>query len=187
MLNRTARYAVVAAIVLVVGGIAVWRDVLPGLGGEVRLGVVDKSLRPVVGSKAPDFVLHEAGTGRTMRLSDYRGKLVVLNFWATWCGPCRSEMPEFEKTYAARSNELVVLAVDFRESNDQVQFFRKEFGLTFPMLLDREGSVTAHYGAPGLPATFFIDREGILRAQYLGPIVGSPLVEGLRAAEQGTR
>lgn len=183
-----ARYAAIAAIVLVVGGIAVWRDVLPRLSGEVRFGVLDTAVRPVVGGKAPDFVLQEAGTGRAVRLSDYRGQTVVLNFWATWCAPCRSEMPEFQKTYAARGGQgPVILAVDYRESDELVGDFQKEFGLTFPLLMDRQGTVRAQYGAMGLPTTFFIDRDGIVRAQYLGPIVGSPLVEGLRAAEQGAR
>ena len=189
-----ARYATIAAIVLVVGGIAVWRDVLPGRSGAGQFGVLDAWVRPVVGGPAPDFVLEEAGTGRAVRLSDYRGRTVVLNFWATWCGPCRSEMPEFQQTYAARdgsdrndAKNLVILAVDYREPDALVLAFQKEFGLTFPLLMDRQGVVRAQYEAQGLPATFFIDRDGIVRAQTYGPVVGARLPEGLRAADQGAR
>ena len=183
-MNRTARYSIVAAIVLVVGGIFVWRDVLPRLSGRAaELGVIDVAVRPVVGGRAPDFVLREPGTGRLVKLSDYRGKTVVLNFWATWCGPCRFEMPEFQKTYAeGGGKDVTILAVDFRESDEQVLYFQEQFGLTFPLVLDRQGTVAAHYGVEGFPATFFIDREGIVRAKNLGPVSGPVLAEGLRAA-----
>ncbi|MFA7248775.1 MAG: TlpA disulfide reductase family protein [Dehalococcoidia bacterium] len=184
--RRLARYATVAAIVLVVGGIFVYRDVLPAMTGA-QYGPVSSSAHPAMGQPAPDFVLQEAGSGRVVRLSDYRGKSVVLNFWATWCGPCRSEMPEFQKTYAARDGDVVILAVDYRESDELVSAFRQDFGLTFPLLMDRQGTVREQYGAQGLPATFFIDRDGILRAQNLGPVVGQLLPDGLRAADQGSR
>lgn len=183
-----ARYATVAAIVLVVGGLFAYQQLAPMLGGGPRYGVVDaRASRPAVGVAAPDFVLQEAGTGRAVRLSDLRGRPVVLNFWATWCTPCRSEMPAFQQTYLERgasgSNDLVILGVDFKESNDQVAYFQKQLGLTFPLVLDREGDVAAHYGAQALPATYFIDRNGIVRSMSLGAVVGQPFLDGLRAAE----
>lgn len=181
-----ARYAAVAAIVLVVGGLFAYREALPRLNGAARLGVLDVSVRPVIGGAAPDFMLAEAGTGRPVRLSDFRGRLVILNFWATWCEPCRAEMPEFQQAYAERGDQdLVILAVNYRESNDQMAYFQKQFGLTFPLVLDRQGDVSVHYGVQGFPATFFIDRSGIVRAQNLGPVVGRLLAEGLSAAERG--
>ncbi len=188
MLNRTvARYATVAAIVLVVGGLLVWRDMVGRVGGGVY-GVVEQASRPQVGDLAPDFVLEEAGTGRSVRLSDYRGKSVVLNFWATWCGPCRAEMPVFQQAYEQDGGRsLVILAVDYRESDEVVLAFQRDFGLTFPLVMDREGDVRAQYGAQGLPATFFIDRDGIVRTQNLGPVIGDLLREGLAAAAQGSQ
>lgn len=186
-MTRTARTAAVAAIVLVVGGIFVYRDVLPRLQGE-RYGVLEKSVRPEVGGRAPDFVLEEAGSGKAIKLSDYRGKRVIVNFWATWCAPCRAEMPDFQKAYAADGGtDLVIIAVDYRETDELVNAFRDDFKLTFPLVMDRLGTVRAQYGAQGLPATFFIDREGVVRAQNLGPVVGNLLAEGLKAADRGSR
>ena len=187
-MNRTARYSIVAAIVLVVGGIFVWRDVLPRYTGP-QYGIVDKSARVEVGQPAPDFRLLDH-TGKVVKLSDYRGKPVVLNFWATWCGPCRAEMPEFKKVYDARNGDVMILAVDYRESPEQIEFFNRDFDLKFPLLVDRPGDVQNHYGVQGLPSTFFIDKDGILRSRSVGPALGSVLTEGLRAAglpNAGTR
>jgi len=179
--NRIARYSIVAAIVLVVGGVFVWRDVLPRYTGP-QYGVLDRSSRVEVGQPAPDFQLLDHATNRPVKLSDYRGKTVVLNFWATWCGPCRAEMPEFKKVYDAHSDEMVILAVNYRESPEQIEFFNRDFDLKFPLLVDRPGDVQAHYGVQGLPSTFFIDRAGVLRGRAVGPALGATLTDGLRAA-----
>lgn len=180
-LNRATRYSIVAAIVLVVGGIFVWRDVLPRYTGP-QYGIVDASRRVEVGQPAPDFRLLDHATNQPVSLSDYRGKAVVLNFWATWCGPCRAEMPEFKKLYDANGDRLVILAVDYRESPEQIEFFNRDFNLTFPLLVDRPGAVQDHYGVQGLPSTFFIDAQGVLRHRAIGPALGPVLTEGLRAA-----
>ena len=185
--SAAVRYAIVASIVLIVGGIFVYRDVLPGAEGE-QFGILDTAVRPEVGGAAPDFVLEEAGTGKPIKLSDYRGKRVILNFWATWCTPCRAEMPIFEQTYVEDGGkDVVVLAVDYRETDELVAIFQKDVKVSFPLVMDRNGSVRAQYGAQGLPATYFIDREGIVRAQNLGPVVGNLLPEGLKAADRGSR
>ncbi|MGE3857944.1 MAG: TlpA family protein disulfide reductase [Dehalococcoidia bacterium] len=180
-LSRATRYSIVAAIVVVIGGIFVWRDVLPRYRGP-QYGIVDASQRVEVGTPAPDFVLLDHATNQPVRLSDYRGKTVLLNFWATWCGPCRAEMPEFKKVYEANSDRLVILAVDYRESPEQIEFFNRDFELPFPLLVDRPGAVQDHYGVQGLPSTFFIDGTGVLRARAVGPALGATLTEGLRAA-----
>ncbi|MBU0492502.1 MAG: TlpA family protein disulfide reductase [Chloroflexi bacterium] len=110
---------------------------------------------------APDFALQDLA-GKTVHLSDYRGQAVVLNTWATWCGPCRAEMPDLEKlsvTYADRG--LVVLAVNVGESQEQVAAFIQEQGYTLPVLLDTTAEAVAYpYRVRGIPTTFFIDREG---------------------------
>src|SRR5690606_35153974 len=107
------------------------------------------------GALAPDFVLVEPGTGDHVSLSDFRGQPVVLNFWATWCVPCRTEMPDLQDAH--NEEDVVVLGVNWQESESVVQGFLDEFELTFPIALDREGGVREHYGVVGLPATFFID------------------------------
>ncbi|MCK9486965.1 MAG: redoxin domain-containing protein [Dehalococcoidia bacterium] len=178
-LRRAARYATVAAIVLTVGGIFVVRDVLPGDEADA-LGVASDAPRPDLGAEAPDFVLEMAGTGEHVRLSDFRGQTVVLNFWATWCVPCRTEMPDLQAAY--EDDGVVVLAVNDKEPDGPVQRFVEEFALTFPVVLDRQGSVREHYRVIGLPATFFIDPDGIVRARNFGPVFGDILPQGIRAA-----
>jgi thiol-disulfide isomerase/thioredoxin len=98
--------------------------------------------------------------GKQARLSDYKGKVVFLNFWATWCPPCRSEMPSMERLYQRfRGRGLEFLAVDIQETKQEVAGFMKEFNLTFPAALD-SGGISAQYGIRSIPATFIIDREG---------------------------
>jgi peroxiredoxin len=180
------RRAIVAAIVLVVGGLFVQREFLAGSDDPGGPGVIDRGQRPVVGEPAPDFALERVDTGELVRLSDYRGKTVLLNFWATWCAPCRFEMPEFQEVYEERlpDDDFVVLAVDVQEPDRPVQAFLDDLGLTFPVAMDRTGSVMQHYAVPGLPATFFIDPDGILRARTLGPVFGDLLADGIAAADR---
>ncbi len=123
------------------------------------------------GSVAPDFSL-PALVGEAQSLRDYRGHVVVLNFWASWCGPCRAEMPDMQVVYGElRDRGLVVLGVNQGEGRDQVQAFAGDFGLSFPILLDADRSVGALYGVDAYPTTFIIDTSGVIRQV----IVGGPL------------
>ncbi len=183
MNGRTlARYGTVAAIVLVVGGLFAYQQLGPSTDGEddATLGVAAGAAPPALGEPAPDFTLVESGSGKHVSLSDFRGQPVVLNFWATWCVPCRTEMPDLQTAYD--SEDVVVLAVNWQETESVVQGFIDEFALSFPTVLDSEGRVREHYGVVGLPATFFIDPEGILRARNFGPVYGTLLQDGIDAA-----
>jgi cytochrome c-type biogenesis protein len=123
-----------------------------------------------VGSLAPNFET-TTETGDSLTLSDLRGKVLLLNFWATWCGPCRVEMPAFEQAYTARGDEgFTVVAVNVEESAEAIEGFRDEYGLTFPLALDEQGAVNRLYGVTSYPSTFVIDREGVIRARYFGPL-----------------
>ncbi len=179
--RATATLILIAAVVAFVSQERVGED-----AGE-RLGILEGAASPAVGQVAPDFVLREHGTGRLVRLSDFRGKTVVLNFWATWCPPCIAEMPELQALHASRqgAGDLVVLAVDVQEPPSVVAEFVQVKGLTMPVLSDRTGEVAKHYGLPGLPGTFFIDRDGTVRSKVLGPIIGKPLTDGVAAAGGG--
>ena len=107
--------------------------------------------------------------GNVVQLEDFRGKVVFLNFWATWCPPCRIEMPSMEKLYNKfKDDRFTILAVDMQEDSETVKRFKESFKLSFPILLDEEGAVGAYYGVMALPATYFIDREGYLYAAALG-------------------
>lgn len=118
--------------------------------------------------KAPSFVLKDLG-GNEVRLDDFRGKIVFLNFWATWCPPCREEMPSMEKLYREfRERDFTILAIDLREDNRKVKAFKEEFGLTFPILLDSDGAVGLDYRITSIPTTYLVDREGFLIGGALG-------------------
>jgi peroxiredoxin len=109
---------------------------------------------------APEFSL-PTPDGKTIALAQLRGKVVFLSFWATWCPPCRVEMPSMERLYREFKDQgLVMLAVDMGESGRQVVRFMKEFRLTFPALLDADSQVASRYGVQGIPTTFLIDRSG---------------------------
>jgi peroxiredoxin len=123
---------------------------------------------PQAGFTAPDFTLDKLGGG-TVSLSDLQGQAVLVNFWATWCPPCRAEMPAIQRVYDRyRDQGFTVLAVDLQESDSQVADFAAEMGLTFPILMDRDGSVFARYRVMGLPSTFFVDRDGVIQDVALG-------------------
>ena len=117
---------------------------------------------------APAFTL-KGDDGKTHRLSDYRGKVVVLNFWATWCPPCRYEMPSMERAHKKVQGEnIVLLAVNVGESEDQIFEFTGQYPVTFQLLLDNDGSVIKKYPVIGLPTTFVIDPSGIVTHRAVG-------------------
>jgi len=127
---------------------------------------------PVAGHPAPDFEL-TAVDGTTIRLSDYRGKPVILNFWATWCAPCRAEFPEFQEAAVDNADRLVIIGVNNTSADqaDQVPDFLQEFGITFPIVYDtNDGATVETYRILGLPTTIFIDSNGIVNEVFTGPL-----------------
>jgi peroxiredoxin len=137
-----------------------------------------------VGRTPPDFVLETPDGGR-LRFSDLRGKPVLVNFWASWCTPCRQEMPEIVRAYDwSRDQGLVVVAIDLQENAGQVRAFAEDFGMTFPIVTDRTGQVADAWriGGPveGIPASYFVDAEGVVRARSYGPMDAVTIEENLR-------
>ncbi len=123
---------------------------------------------PVAGQPAPDFEIVYAD-GRRMRLSELRGRPVLINFWATWCPPCRREMPDLIEAYQAHQGEgLIILAVNIEEPASRAQAFAEEFGIPFPIVLDPEGRVSDQYQVRNLPSSIFIGRDGIISARWVG-------------------
>jgi len=119
--------------------------------------------------EAEDFTLKTL-KGGTVSLKDYRGRLIFLNFWATWCGPCRAEMPSMQRLWEEfKEEDFVILAIDIQEESKLVSSFMNERGLSFPVLLDEKGKVARSYGIRGIPTTFFLNPEG----EIIGKAVGA--------------
>ena len=136
---------------------------------------------PVVGRPAPALQLPTLA-GQRASLSDYKGRPVVVNFWATWCEPCKQEMPALQAA-AASHPDMVVLGVDNVESAVKVKPFVDRLGVRFPILLDEDGSVMERYQVIGLPTSFFIDRSGTLRSLYRGALTEDTLRSSVAAIE----
>jgi thiol-disulfide isomerase/thioredoxin len=141
------------------------------------------SAPPVVGNPAPDFALRDA-SGKVVTLSDLRGNVVWVNFWATWCVPCKRELPDIQALYDEKhAAGLEVLEVNYQEDLDTARGFFDARGIRLPnLLLDESGSVYEQYRLQGLPDSFFIDREGNLAALQFGFLTQEKMRERLATA-----
>ena len=146
--------------------------------GVVVLAVVlfvgfgkQQDYKPVVpGTKALDFTLPDL-KGEMKSLSDYRGKVVFLNFWATWCKPCEDEMPSMEvlyRTYKDRAFVMLAVSID-KDGPEVIEAFKKEYPVSFEILHDRRGRTKEAYKTTGVPETFIIDQNGIIAEKIMGP------------------
>jgi cytochrome c biogenesis protein CcmG/thiol:disulfide interchange protein DsbE len=128
-----------------------------------------------VGSRAYDFAL-ESLDGEAVSLSDLKGNVVLVNFWATWCPPCQAEIPDFEEAYRERGGDgFVVLGVNVEEPPSEVLPFVADMGITYPVVLDREGRVSRAYRALGLPTSLLVDQDGVIRFRQEGIVSASEL------------
>lgn len=125
------------------------------------------------GNLAPDFELRQLG-GDKVKLSDFRGKKVIVNLWATWCPPCRAEIPDMQRFYEAnKANGVVILGVNLTATEtkpEDVEKFVQAYGMTFPVLLDGEKQVSDVYKAISIPTSFIIDSQGVIREKFIGPM-----------------
>ncbi|MHB1160860.1 MAG: TlpA family protein disulfide reductase [Chloroflexota bacterium] len=138
-------------------------------------GATRPDVGPKVGNLAPDFAL-KGLDGQTVRLSEMRGKPVLINFWATWCPPCRQEMPDLEKAYQKYKGQGVLfLGVDKQEDEETVRKFVQQNRYSWTFLLDSDGRVANSYWVSGIPTSYFVDREGIVRDVHIGAINASLL------------
>ena len=149
--------------------------------GVIRAQIEESGAAGRIGATAPDFEWTGAD-GQTLRLSSYRGKVVVVNFWATWCLPCRQEMPALQRVAASEPN-VVVLEVDLMESGDKARSFLESLGLDrLQPVLDTDGATTRHYGVLTLPSTFFIDKDGVIRHLELREMSEALIRTGIQKA-----
>lgn len=124
---------------------------------------------PRVGDSTPDFE-YTLADGTPVRLSELRGKKVIVNFWATWCAPCRLEMPTLQAAHEQYGEELVVLGINLIESPNDIVPFGQEFGITFPLIANRSGDIRDAYGALSIPVTYFINSDGSVAERHLGVV-----------------
>ncbi len=163
---------VIVAVGLVVGLLALFALGLAVAGQQGR--------RPEAGTPAPAFSLvlydgYQAGLPKTVSLADLRGKPVVLNFWASWCIPCRDEAPEFEAASRRYKNQVVFLGANWLEVEAAALPYLKQQGITYANGFDTQQQVARAYRITGVPETFFIDRNGILRQIETRPLTGADL------------
>lgn len=138
-------------------------------------------------TQAPDFTVTDA-QGNEVSLSSYFGKPIVLNFWASWCGPCKSEMPDFEEAYQTYGDEIHFVMVNMtdgsRETQEAASSFVQQQGFTFPVLYDTQMNAATTYSVWSLPTTYFIDEEGYLVAQGRGALDRETLEKGIGMIHQ---
>lgn len=157
------QWTVVAIVVAVLGG---------ALFAATRI-FGDEMFPIAIGSKAPDFAAVTLDGAAPRSIADYRGKVVMLNIWATWCAPCRVEMPSIEalhRQFGPRGLHIVAVSIDDRGSERAIREFRDEYGLGFEILHDASGAIQRQYQTTGVPETFIIGRDGVIRKKVIGAI-----------------
>lgn len=166
------RWTLIFALLFIFGSVWVWWT-----QPDAALGITTPAeAQPAVGRPAPDFTLTTLDGGE-FRLGDQRGKPVVLNFWATWCGPCQRELPAIQRAAEHYDGLVTFAAIDQAEPVDQVRRFVEEAGLTVVVPMDDEQEVGERYDVRGLPTTFFIDEAGVIRSIWMGEMNSVILAE----------
>jgi cytochrome c biogenesis protein CcmG/thiol:disulfide interchange protein DsbE len=130
----------------------------------------------LAGQPAPDFVMKELSSGQRKTLADYKGRPLVMNFWASWCGPCRSEHPVLEWGAKRFAPDVAFVGVVFEDTEEQALQFLRENGASYPQLFDPRGQISVEYALAGVPETYFIDHTGKIIDKYVGPLSPDRLV-----------
>ena len=138
---------------------------------------------PLIGKPAPEFALQEVGTHQTYDLAQFRGKPLVVNFWATWCRPCYEEHPVLvSNAQLLKEQGVQFLGVVFQDKEEKIQGFLNERGSAYPTLVDQAGKTAIAYGVGGVPETFFINKDGKIVEKFVGPIDPDTLQQNVRKA-----
>jgi len=140
---------------------------------------------PLIGHPAPDFTLAvlsaHAGAASKMHLADLKGKPIVLNFWASWCDPCKHEAPLLQAMWrSAQSQGVIFLGVDFQDTRSAGLNFLQTYGITYPNVADDTGSTAINYGVTGVPETFFLDRHGVIVSKVIGELTAQTMQRNLQ-------
>ena len=167
MLTAVVMTGVTCVVVVVLSSLAGGQSDQPPVSGDRSHG------------NAPDFTLTDLD-GHPVSLSQFRGQPVVVNFWATWCPPCRAEVPHFRQAYEQEQGKVVFLSIAVDEPASAVRRFAEENEMPFTILLDDDGKVASEYRVSGIPVTFFINRDGEIMVRYVGQMSSHAIEEGLR-------
>lgn len=168
------RWHLITLAILLLGSTWLWSTRVPE-----HARAEERTAQPALNHPAPEFTLQELD-GSTLAMADLRGRPVVLNFWATWCFPCREEMPMLQTTWERYGDAVAIIGVDAGEEAPVVQSFVDDLGVTFPIILDNQMATTTRYNVRGFPTTFFIDGNGIIRQIYPGQLHSAILAEGIQ-------
>lgn len=167
------RWYIALVVLLVAGSGWIWAS-----RASPTSAALNNAPEAAIGQLAPNFTL-ETLDGDIFELAATRGQPVVLNFWATWCGPCRRELPALQSTAERYADELLIVAVDQAEAPSTIQPYVEELALSFTIPLDRDNAVAGAYGVKGLPTTYFIDQDGIIRQIWSGEMNRITLAEAI--------
>lgn len=167
------RWHALLLAILLLGSSWIWLNRVPV---AVSAGV--RTPQPAIDYPAPAFTLTTLDGG-AFTLREAQGKPVVLNFWATWCGPCQRELPTLQAAAERYGDRVLIIGVDQGEPPETVQRYVDQLGLTFPIPMDAEFAVSDLYNVRGLPTTFFIDPQGVIRQMWLGEMNSITLAEGV--------
>lgn len=171
---RLNGWLLAALAVLLLGGAWTWLNRVPA--DQIP---ANRAAQPAVGYPAPDFTLATLDGGE-FNLAAQRGTPLVVNFWATWCGPCEREIPTLQAASERYGDRMQIVGVDQGESAQAVQAFADQYGMTFAIPMDSDGAVGWAYNVQGLPTTFFIDAGGTIRRIWAGEMNSVTLAEGIQ-------
>lgn len=151
-----------------------------------KRGSATQTARPYDGYAAPDFTLPRLSDGQPVSLSQYHGKPLFINFWASWCPPCNAESPELVKAYAKYGSKVVFISINVTHDDTlaNVKTFLKKYNVPYPVLLDKQAKVSNEYNVLALPTSLFVNRQGMIVARYSGAIPNPELISTLQRIEK---
>jgi thiol-disulfide isomerase/thioredoxin len=183
--ERLVRVALIVLPVIVAlsAGLAVWAHFRAGKGGTLDLAAVDVVSHPVRDQRpAPNFSLSPLAGPGTISLHQYAGRILVVNIWASWCGPCRREAPALQQVWSQyQKGQVSFLGIDHDDRRTDAASFAKEFGLTYPIAFDPKGDVARAFGAIGVPTTYVIAPNGWIAYSFLGRVQAPDLIRILNS------